>query len=171
MTGKGIYIAGPITEGDQFQNVSAAIGVAERVRGAGYCPYLPHLNCFWHMMFAVEYEEWLELDFFWIERCDALLRIPGESPGSNREVAHARHLGLPVFIGVEDLLGRAPKLWGPAREQQAQRIADLEGLLLEVLNVDHVGQALVCLEFPEQAPVEGCSCLSCRLVTTLGRHP
>jgi hypothetical protein len=38
-----------------------------------------------------------------IERCDAVLRLPGASRGADLDVAHARALGLPVFTDIEDL--------------------------------------------------------------------
>ena len=38
-----------------------------------------------------------------LERCDAVLRIPGESRGANLDVARARALGLPVFASVDEL--------------------------------------------------------------------
>ena len=37
------------------------------------------------------------MDLAWIERCDALLRMPGESSGADREVEHARAHSVPVF--------------------------------------------------------------------------
>ena len=35
---------------------------------------------------------------------NALLRLPGESSGSDREVAHAQDHGIPVFFDIGDLL-------------------------------------------------------------------
>jgi hypothetical protein len=38
-----------------------------------------------------------------IERCDAVLRLPGASTGADEDVRRARELGLPVFTRVEDV--------------------------------------------------------------------
>lgn len=38
-----------------------------------------------------------------LQRCDAVLRIGGASAGSERMVAHAQRLGLPVYYGLEQV--------------------------------------------------------------------
>jgi hypothetical protein len=38
-----------------------------------------------------------------LERCDAVLRVPGESKGADQDVAIARQRGLPVFYKVEEI--------------------------------------------------------------------
>lgn len=38
-----------------------------------------------------------------LERCDALLRIPGDSRGADMDVARAQALGLPVYTRVTDI--------------------------------------------------------------------
>ena len=38
-----------------------------------------------------------------LQRCDAVLRIPGASRGADMDVARAQALGLPVYTCVEDL--------------------------------------------------------------------
>jgi hypothetical protein len=42
-----------------------------------------------------------------LERCDALLRVPGESRGADMDVERARALGLPVYMSIDDLPRRA----------------------------------------------------------------
>jgi hypothetical protein len=37
-------------------------------------------------------------------RCDALLRLPGDSPGADEEVKMASELGLPVLTGLDAAL-------------------------------------------------------------------
>jgi hypothetical protein len=39
-----------------------------------------------------------------LERCDAVLRIPGESKGADQDVRIAQQRGLQVFFKIEDLL-------------------------------------------------------------------
>ena len=40
-----------------------------------------------------------------LTRCDAVLRLPGESTGADQDVATARELGLPVYHRIEDVPG------------------------------------------------------------------
>ncbi len=42
-----------------------------------------------------------------LERCDAVLRIPGESRGADLDVARARELGIPVYATVDEIPARA----------------------------------------------------------------
>ncbi len=98
-----IYVAGPIAKGDRQQNIANAIHVAEQLLNAGAHPYVPHLNVAWDDMYKHSLGVWLEYDFTWLALCDALVRLPGESEGSDREVGEARRVGIPVFYAeLED---------------------------------------------------------------------
>ena len=77
-----VYVAGPIAKGDQHLNGRAAILAAEQLRHAGFAPFVPHLCFAWHMIAPVGYDAWLAFDFAWIARCDALVRLPGDSAGA-----------------------------------------------------------------------------------------
>jgi len=96
-----VYIAGPITKGNQFVNVREAILAGDRVREAGHVPFVPHLNALWELISPRPYQDWLTMDFAWISQCEALIRLPGESHGADQEVAHAEKVGIPVYHGVE----------------------------------------------------------------------
>jgi hypothetical protein len=48
-----------------------------------------------------------------LERCDAVLRVPGESRGADLDVARARAVGLPVYCHPEDLPLRRPQSGSP----------------------------------------------------------
>lgn len=104
---KRVYVAGPIRLGPRPQNIRAAILAGEKLRQAGFAPYVPHVNELWAIVTPVEEEEWLELDFEWLAVCDALLRLPGVSAGSDREEQFARLNGIPVFHTMEGLLAWA----------------------------------------------------------------
>jgi len=43
-----------------------------------------------------------------LQRCDAVLRIPGESTGADQDVRLARERGLPVYFRLEDIPGLSP---------------------------------------------------------------
>ena len=99
-----VYVAGPYTKGDVALNVRRAIEAADCLLKAGHQPFLPHLTHFWHLVCPGPYEQWMALDLAWLSVCHALVRLPGESSGADREVAEAIKLGTPVFSGVEAFL-------------------------------------------------------------------
>ena len=49
-----------------------------------------------------EYRDWLGTDLELVRVCDALIRLPGESPGADLEVDEAERCGVPVYQGVEE---------------------------------------------------------------------
>ena len=69
------------------------------------------LTALCHLVQPLSYEQWMAFDFDLVSRCDALVRIVAEydeyfqehSPGADREVAHARACGIPVFFGLDSL--------------------------------------------------------------------
>lgn len=114
-----IYVAGPLSAPTGLDdeeskaaveaNVARAIDAGLRLMDEGLCPYVPHLSYFMDKQEARPYEAWMALDFAWISRCCALLRLPGHSPGADREVAHAKELGIPVFNVVEEVIAARVK--------------------------------------------------------------
>lgn len=112
-----IYVAGPIGALDEHRpaKLRAAIDAGAALLLAGHAPFVPHL---WAAAMQdrevtadalAHYETWMEYDFAMLEVCDAVLRIPGHSPGADREVARAMQLGLPVYYSVEEAIANAPR--------------------------------------------------------------
>jgi len=100
-----VYIAGPITLGNQAENVRRAVKLADELMFRGHAPFVPHLSWFWEYLTGKrDPETWLRLDFAWLECCDALIRLPGVSEGADREEVAARALGIPVFYDVGNFL-------------------------------------------------------------------
>lgn len=100
-----IYIAGPYTHGDVAVNVRQAMAAAVEIIEAGHVPFVPHLYHFLHTCFPQPYEVWMRLDLRWLSCCHALLRLPGDSPGADREADAAVQLGLPVYHDLQVCLG------------------------------------------------------------------
>lgn len=99
-----VYVAGPISKGPYWVNVRNGVDVGHKLMELGYVPFVPMMDFL--MVFAypdIPYETLLDYDFQIISRCDALLRIPGESPGADREVKFANERGIPVFYDIESL--------------------------------------------------------------------
>lgn len=99
-----VYVAGQYTVGDTRENVRLAITAADDLLVGGFAPYVPHLTFYWDRRFHHDYETWLELDLCWLAKCDALLRLPGESPGADREVQFAVQNDIPVFHNLSTIV-------------------------------------------------------------------
>ena len=91
-----VYVAGPIT-GDPFGCVRQSVHAFDTLRALGCVPFCSQWSVIAEMVEHQPYEDWMAYDFDVIERCDALVRLEGESPGADREVDEAQRLGLPVF--------------------------------------------------------------------------
>ena len=92
-----IYVSGPLSMGDTQANIKIAIDVASTLLRMGSTPILPHLTHYWDLVRPENYETWIQYDMRLVRCCHALYRIPGESPGADREVGLAKRLRLPVL--------------------------------------------------------------------------
>lgn len=109
-----VYIAGPYAGGDWGENIQNAVEATERLWDAGYLPFCPHThNALWSVRYPKEKEEWLDFDTAWVEQCDLLLRLAGDSPGSEVEVEFAENHDIPVYHSIDELL-----------EQEQHAVAD-----------------------------------------------
>jgi hypothetical protein len=96
-----VYVAGPYTQPDPAVNTRTALRAGDRLWDAGAVPIVPHLTHLWHLVEPQPYAHWLALGRELLTRCDALLRLPGASPGADEEVALAKALDIPVLDGME----------------------------------------------------------------------
>ena len=96
-----VYVSGPYTGGDTAINVVNAIDAGFELREMGHVPIVPHLSHFMHMRRKKPYRFWMEFDLDLLARCDAIIRLPGESPGADEEVAAAEAAGKPVYYSLE----------------------------------------------------------------------
>lgn len=81
-----IYIAGPYTHPDPVENTHKTIHAAEEVESLGAAIVIPHLSLLWHIVSPAPIERWYERDLAIMHRCDALVRLPGNSSGADAEV-------------------------------------------------------------------------------------
>lgn len=98
-----VYIAGPYSKGDVGENVKNAMDVCSELINMGYAPFCPHLYHFAHIHYPQNYQTWLDIDIQFLKVCDALIRIPGDSPGSDKEIEIAENLGIPVYYSIKQL--------------------------------------------------------------------
>lgn len=123
-----VYIAGPISRGDLMHNVNQATEAFVKLALAGLAPHCPHWFVYSKMCYrnnplelgglpskvlceatvagndAMTHDDWLGIDLAWVEMADAVLRLPGESVGADREVEHAKRVGIPVFESIEQVV-------------------------------------------------------------------
>lgn len=98
-----IYVSGPYSSGDTAVHVANAVRAGMRLRELGHVPIIPHLSHFAHLIESRPYQFWMDWDLELLKRCDAVLRLPGDSPGAEIEVRAAQRAGLPVYHSVEEV--------------------------------------------------------------------
>lgn len=101
-----VGIASPFTNPDPITNIryGARFATALWTRSEGaLVPVLPNANLVWDMIAPLPYEAWLAVTMAVIERCDMLVRLPGESSGADLEVRRALDLNIPVLTYRDDL--------------------------------------------------------------------
>lgn len=99
-----VYIAGPFTQGDTPENVKKAILVGAEIRDSlDIITFVPHFTFYEALFRPRDYEYWMAIDFDVVKRCDAIFRMPGHSPGADREEILAAEIGIPVFYNIETL--------------------------------------------------------------------
>jgi len=100
-----VYVAGPITTPNPMHNTSVAVRKGNALQRTGVMlPIVPHLTVLADMIDPHDYEWYMRYDLALIRRVDALYRLRGESSGADREVAHAKDIGKPVFFEGEKRL-------------------------------------------------------------------
>lgn len=109
-----VYVAGPISKGDLRENIRRATDAGIELMRLGYAPLVPHLTCYMGgdtpevLPLGTSQEDWYESDFPWVAVANAVLRLPGDSIGANKEVLLALSLGIPVFYSMDELLEGFP---------------------------------------------------------------
>lgn len=104
------YIAGPISNGATLtreamsDNMLKGIVFANRMWDLGYVPFCPQLSVAWHNVCPRHYHDWIEYDKSWLELCDVLIRMPGESKGADLEEEYAKEAGIPVLKTDEEIM-------------------------------------------------------------------
>jgi len=114
-----VYIAGPLSAPTcvgYLQNVAAFYRADLALRAAGYAPFNPAADFLVGIQHgAMEYADFFEPDLSWVPAADAILRLPGHSPGADVECALARASGVPVFASIEALQRGLPSCAPPRK--------------------------------------------------------
>lgn len=117
-----VFISGPISKGNLAANLNQATAAFVALAKAGLAPLCPHWSayskpcapglsdgecvCIGTRMGNGEmvHADWMNVDLPWVAVSDAVLRLPGESTGADREVEHARSLGVPVYYSLREVI-------------------------------------------------------------------
>lgn len=106
-----LYVAGPYSKPDPVSNTHAVCRVAiEIYERTEWCPVVPHLSLLWQAVTPREYRHWLDYDLHLMRRCDAVVRLPGTSPGADEEIEEANRLGIRVLC-IDELPPEAMTHW------------------------------------------------------------
>ena len=97
-----IYVAGPYTKGDPILHTRNAILAGSKLYDAGWFPYVPHLSMLWHTVDPRPLQFWYDFDYQPLKKCDAFVRLPGESTGADLELEKAREWGLVIYDTVDE---------------------------------------------------------------------
>lgn len=101
-----LYIASPYSDPDPIANAHASFYVASAILDAGeWVPFVPHLTVCWHLVSPHPADAWRAYEGQWLQRCDAVFRLPGRSESADEAVALARTVGIPVIRKSEALRG------------------------------------------------------------------
>lgn len=100
-----VYIACPLTVGNRNLHYFNACETERQLMDSGFAPCNPAHTMVLPFAWQKEYSHdiWLDCCFPLVERCDALLRIPGYSVGADAECSHATRHNVPIFYSIEDL--------------------------------------------------------------------
>jgi hypothetical protein len=103
-----VYVSGPMSLGDRAVNVQRGIDAGNWLSDRGVAALVPHYSSHPQARPAEpgteQYERLIRADLAWVEAADAVLLLPGRSGGAERECAHARAHGVPVFTDREECL-------------------------------------------------------------------
>lgn len=111
MSRKLLYVAGPYTRPDPVGNTHAVCRVAMEIyERTEWCPVVPHLSLLWHAVTPREYDHWLEYDLHLMRKCDAVIRLPGESTGADAEIVEAVRLGMRI-LSLDEIPAEAIDCW------------------------------------------------------------
>lgn len=103
-TKKRVFICSPYTKPDPAVNINTSVKMFNRLMDDDKCVPVNMLwTHFYHCIMPRSYENWLAYCMSFLPLCHAVLRMPGESSGVDREVQIAKDLGIPVFESVEEL--------------------------------------------------------------------
>lgn len=91
-----IYLACPITVGDQKENYHNAMKASRDLLMLGCAVFNPATFMLQPWAYEIPHDQWMRTSKDWLMQAEALIRLPGESKGADQEVRWAEELGIPI---------------------------------------------------------------------------
>ena len=104
-----VFIASPYKAGDVAVNVKFQMDVFNQLVNLKFIPYATLHYHFQHMAHPKPSNTWNKLEKEWLKNCDCVLRIGGESKGSDDIVVYAGKLNIPVFYSIKKMCAHYDK--------------------------------------------------------------
>lgn len=99
-----VFLSGPYS-GEPMGNTLVAADLQHWLMDKGYVVFCPHTAYHWlNLIRERSYEDWMKSCLVFVQKCDLVVRMPGVSPGSDRECAAAAEAGIPVLHGREGVI-------------------------------------------------------------------
>ena len=106
-----LYVAAPYTRPEPVSNTHFVYQVASAIyENTDWCPVVPHSSLLWHLVAPRAEEYWYTYDLHLLRGCDAIVRLPGDSPGADNEIEFARANGIKI-VGFLSLPAEAIARW------------------------------------------------------------
>ncbi len=122
-----VFISSPYTLGDTCANVRRQHDAFRALIDLGHAPFAPLLSHYQQLIHPIGWESWMSWCLQWVEQCQLVLRLPGESRGADIECVRARELFIPVLETRADIL----KYLVDDKEHRAHPLCALSDLLDE----------------------------------------
>jgi hypothetical protein len=123
-----IYVSGPYTAEDGHvvhDNVMRAVDVGLQLLQKGHFPYIPHLTHYVDQRarkkgICLQWNDYLEWDEAYIDVCDALLYLGGDSKGAKRELDYAEKIGKMIYLDIGNIPEISKEEGGSTRQDEIQ---------------------------------------------------
>lgn len=98
-----VYVAGETSKPDPKVAAEFLVALSESLFFEGHTPFIPNTHAFWAHVVELSFEQQLQWRLAWLQKCDAMVILPGESPFLDREVAMAMELNIPVYFAINEV--------------------------------------------------------------------
>ncbi len=92
-----VFLASPYRVGNVAQNVRVQHDAFDALNNMDFIPFMPFFMHYQHLVHPKSFDNWMSWCIEWLKVCDLVLRLPGESKGSDLIVAEASRLQIPVL--------------------------------------------------------------------------
>jgi len=92
-----VFLAGPLAQAPTASQTQQALRLWGKLEQLGFAPFCPQWFHFTAQSYPPDASVWLEQGLIWLEKCDAMLLLSGETRGAEPLLAHAKAHGIPVF--------------------------------------------------------------------------